>query len=225
VPTWERYGGRGRTSPTPDELRLQAYHALASRITSLYWFNLSLKSLVKFPDLIEPMTRVGREIRMLDDFYLEGDAVHQERLARDGKPDWDLSVIAGPRGALLFALDLAYEPDPQERMFRFGPPRECTFRFRLPPYVDPIAEVFRVDADGAETVEHVAKDGALSIPDRVSRVAVYAAASHPGERDRIAARRQALIAEEEALGFDPGRNPADLEVLRQLLRAKAGESN
>ncbi|MHC4431622.1 MAG: hypothetical protein ACYTBS_07265 [Planctomycetota bacterium] len=30
---WGRYGGRERTSPTPEELRLQAYHALSSRIT------------------------------------------------------------------------------------------------------------------------------------------------------------------------------------------------
>ena len=71
---WCCYGGRGRTSPTPDELRAQAYHALASRITSLYWFNLSLKSLVKFPDLIEPITRVNREIRLMEDLLLEGDA-------------------------------------------------------------------------------------------------------------------------------------------------------
>ena len=49
---WNGYGGRKRGSPTPDELRLQAYHALSSRITSLYWFNLSLRSLVTFPDLI-----------------------------------------------------------------------------------------------------------------------------------------------------------------------------
>ena len=53
---WGLRGGR-RGSPTPDELRSQAYHALAQRITSLYWFNLSLPSLVKFPDLIEPITR------------------------------------------------------------------------------------------------------------------------------------------------------------------------
>jgi len=32
---WDSYGGRKRTSPTADELRAQAYHALASRITSL----------------------------------------------------------------------------------------------------------------------------------------------------------------------------------------------
>jgi hypothetical protein len=201
---WKGYGGRKRGSPTPDELRLQAYHALASRITSLYWFNLSLRSLVTFPDLVEPMTRVGREIRMLEEFYLEGDATSHERLLRDGKPDWDLDVVAGPRGALLFALDLAYTADRQERVFQFGPAREATFRFRVPSYVAPILEVFRVDADGTVSVEHTAGDGRITIRDRVSRVAVYVAATVPGERDRIEARRQALIEAENALGFDPG---------------------
>jgi hypothetical protein len=57
--------GRARRSPTPDELRAQAMHALSTRITSLYWFNLSLKSLLAFPDTWEPITRIGREIRML----------------------------------------------------------------------------------------------------------------------------------------------------------------
>lgn len=51
---WNGYGGRNRGSPTPDELRLQSYHALANRITSLYWFNLSVRSLVAFPDLSSP---------------------------------------------------------------------------------------------------------------------------------------------------------------------------
>lgn len=210
---WEHYGGRQRTSPTPDELRAQAYYALASRITSLYWFNLSLKSLVKFPDLIEPITRVGREIRMLDDYYLEGDAVSHERVLNDGKPDWDLDVVAGPRGALLFALDLAYRPDPNERVFKFGLPRDATFRFRLPAYVNPVVEVFRVDADGTTNVEYVAKDGILVISDRASREAIYVATMRAGERERIEARRKVLLQYEQAFGFDPGGNVADLAVL------------
>lgn len=217
---WEGYGGRKRGSPMPDELRMQAYHALANRITSLYWFNLSVRSLVKFPDLIEPMTRIGREIRMLDDFYLEGDAVSYERVTRDGKPDWDLAVVAGPRGALLFALDLAYEADREERVFRFGPPRDAAFRFSIPAYARQAAEVFRVDADGVADVHPTAGPGSLEIRDRVNRVAVYVVAAKPGERDRIEARRRALIAEETALGFDPGRNPADLAALKELVPAK-----
>jgi hypothetical protein len=215
---WEGYGGRKRGSPTPDELRLQAYHALASRITSLYWFNLSLRSLVTFPDLIEPMTRIGREIRMLEEYYLEGDATSHERVLRDGKPDWDLDVVAGPRGALLFALDLAYTADRDERVFKFGPPRDVTFRFRVPAYVSPVTEVFRVDADGLTQVDSRVDGGIVEIRDRVSRVAVYVVATKPGERARIEARRQALIAAENAIGFDPGRNPADLAVLQEMMR-------
>jgi hypothetical protein len=216
---WDVYGGRKRTSPTPDELRLQAYHALSSRITSLYWFNLSLKSLVRFPDLIEPMTRVGREIRMLDDYYLEGDATIHERTLRDGKPDWDLDVVAGPSGALLFALDLNYQADPVEKVFKFGEPREAAFRFRLPAFVRNPVEVFRVDADGAFAVGHRVENGTLEIRERVSRVAIYVAASQPGERERIEARRKALVAYEEAFGFDAGRTGDDIAVLKALVAA------
>ena len=217
---WNGYGGRKRGSPTPDELRLQACHALSSRITSLYWFNLSLRSLVTFPDLIEPMTRVGREIRMLEEYYLEGDATNHERVLKDGKPDWDLDVVAGPRGAVLFALDLAYSADRDERVFKFGQPREAIFRFRVPAYVSPVAEVLRVDADGITPVDAVVADGILTIRDQASRVAIYVAATAPGERARIEARRQSLIAQENAFGFDPGQNPADLVVLKGLTAAR-----
>lgn len=213
---WRGYGGRERSSPTSDELRLQAYHGLSNRITSLYWFNLSLRSLLAFPDLIEPMTRVGREIRMLEHYYLEGDAVSHERILRDGKPDWDLDVIAGPRGAVLFALDLDYEPDGNERVFKFGSPREASFLFRIPAYLDSIDQVFRVDADGLHDVEATLSEHAITIRDEASRVAIYVASAKPGERARIEARRQALMNAENALDFDPAHKEADLQVLRQL---------
>lgn len=40
------------------------------------------------------------------------------------------------------------------------------------------------------------------------------------ERARIEARRRALIAAENAIGFDPGRNPADLAVLQEMVRKR-----
>jgi len=218
---WNGYGGRKRGSPTPDELRLQAYHALSSRITSLYWFNLSVRSLVTFPDLLEPMARVGREIRMLEPHYLAGDATSHERVLRDGRPDWDLDVVAAPDTALLFALDLAYRPDPGERVFRFDPPRAASFRFPLPAHLRRPLDVFRMDADGITPVDHTVVEGGLSIRDQASRVAVYVASTRPGERDRIEARRRAAIALEEATGFDPGRRSGDLAVLKELLAKTA----
>lgn len=214
---WEVYGGRKRTSPTPDELRVQAYQALAQRITSLYWFNLSLKSLLKFPDLIEPIARVGREIRLLENLYLEGDAYRHARLAKDGKPDWDLAVIAGPRGAICFALDLAYGPDLKEKVFQFGPPREAVLAFPLPAYLASPAEVLRVDADGIRSVEFKSSANTIRLTELCGPVNVFVVSPRPGLADELKARRQSLIDFEDALDFDPGRNREDLEKLRRLV--------
>jgi hypothetical protein len=213
---WSGYGGRKRASPTPDELRLQAYHALASRITSLYWFNLSLKSLVKFPDLIEPITRVGREIRMLDQFYLEGAACQYRRVLKDGKPDWDLASITTPEVALLFAMDLAYEPDATEKVFRFGPPRISQFDFNLPSYLRESKDVFHIDADGIQDVTHRSTPQGVAIDDCISKVGIYVATADPSLRKRLEARRREFIRFEESFGFDPARSDADSEALRSL---------
>jgi hypothetical protein len=51
-------------------------------------------------------------------------------------------------------------------------------------------------------------------------VVVYVVATKPGERTRIEARHQSLVAAENAIGFDPGRNPSDLAVLQEMVRKK-----
>jgi hypothetical protein len=121
---------------------------------------------------------------------------------------------------LLFALDLAYTADREERAFKFGPPRDATFRFRVPAYVNPLAEAFRIDADGLKPVGRTMDRGVVEIRDQASRVAIYVVAATSGERARIEARHQALVAAENAIGFDPGRNPADLAVLQEMVRKK-----
>jgi hypothetical protein len=219
---WGRYGGRARTSPTSDELRLQAYHALSSRITSLYWFNLSLESLVKFRDLIEEMTRVGREIRMLDRFYLEGAAYDYRQVLQAGKPDWGLASVAAPQAALLFALDLAYEPDAAEKVFRFGPPRAAHFDFKLPSYLREPKAVFRIDADGIQDVTHQVTAQGIGIDDRICKVGIYVATRDPAIRAQLEARRRELIQKEQSSRLDPARSDADFEVLRAFLSQKPG---
>jgi hypothetical protein len=213
---WDSYGGRRRTSPTPEELRLQAYHALSSRITSLYWFNLSLKSLVKFPDLIQPITEVGREIRMLEDFYLEGDATHYQRLTREGKPDWDLSVVAGLRGAVLFALDLAYRPDSEAKVFQFSPPREVTLTFPLPAHLRQPAELLCVDANRVEAADFTKLASGIQIASRCGAVNVWVVSPHAGMAAQLEALRMRLLGFEESFAFNPASQAADLEQLRQL---------
>jgi hypothetical protein len=210
---WGMYGWRMRTSPTPDELRLQAYHALSSRITSLYWFNLSLKSLVKFRDTLDELRMVGREMRMLEDFYLEGDAYRWEQLQRDEKLDWELASVAAPQGAALFALDLDYSPHREDRIFVFGPPREASFTFALPAWLREPAEVFRIDASGVYDVDFTLTGQGVTITDTTHKVAIYIAAAKPGLRDALETRRLELIAYEEAFGFDPANNDDDFNAL------------
>ncbi len=212
---WGRYGGRSRTSPTDEELRAQAYHALAHRITSLYWFNLSLKSLVKFPDLIEPITRVNREIRLMDQLLLEGDAFEYRRLTRDGRPDWDLASVAGPRGALLFALDLDYTADSDEKLFRFRK-RDARFIFALPTWIDSPTEIFRLDADGTHDVETLVTDDGIMVRDSVYVAGIYVVSAASGLRAELDRELTDLREKEQSLAFDPAQVDTDLAVLKSL---------
>ncbi len=214
---WRGYDGRQRSSPTVEELRAQAYHGLSSRITSLYWFNLSLRSLLKFRDTLPELQRIGREIRLLDDYYLEGCAHSYRRVLSDSTPSADLAVIAAPRGALLFFLDLEYEPDPEEKVFRFPEHRKLTLEFRLPSYLRDPKDVFRVDAEGTHDVEHEVSGSQVRVTDRVSNVGIWVAAPNRGERERLKRRLGQLLEYERSFDFDPGRIDGDFEKLRGLL--------
>jgi hypothetical protein len=197
---------------------LQAYHALSSRITSLYWFNLSLPSLVKYRDTLDPLTKIGREIRLLDEFYLTGNAYDHARLLRDGKPDWDLASIACPRATLLFALDLAYSPSQEQRVFEFAAPRPVDFEFRLPDWCRNATEVFRVDADGCYDVSFEHRGESIKVTDALSRVGIYVVSAEPGLRAELSTRREVLIAYEQAFGFDPAGNDADFQQLVEFAK-------
>jgi len=213
---WGPMWGRKRASPTPDELRLQAYHALANRITSLYWFNLSLPSLIKYRDTLNELTRVGREIRMLEQYFLEGDAYQHRRMVRDGQPDWDLASIAGPRGAVLFALDLAYAPGSTTHVFEFRPPRAAKFGFSLPAWCQSPAEVFRVDADGTHDVAYKNVAGGIELSDTVNKVAIYVVSPQSGQRAALEVLNEELNHEEQQVGFDPAHNDDDFKELQEL---------
>jgi hypothetical protein len=216
----EVYDGRKRTSPTPDEIRLQAYHALASRITSLYWFNLSLRALTQFRDTMDEITRIGREIKMLEDFYLEGDAYRYQQTRREGKLDWDLASIVSPRGAVLFALDLDYAPDRSAKVFEFKRPRDARFFFDLPAYLRRPADVFRVDANGVHDVKFTVWESGVEIVDKQNKVAIYLAAQDRELRAQIEGKRQALISHEQSFNFDPAVKSKDFEALKAGLVQK-----
>ncbi|MFM8250622.1 MAG: hypothetical protein ACKOBW_03380 [Planctomycetota bacterium] len=185
---------RRRRSPTPAELRAQAQHALSTRITSLYWFNLSLKSLQQFPDTWDPIMRIGREIKMLAPYYLAGAADHFERTRTDQhRLDWDFATIVAPDCAVLFANDLAYIPDPNDNTFRFGEPREFTHLYPLPHWLREPVEVFRVDADGIHEVTWNTTATGVELKHRATADAIFVAAKNKTVRAAIETRRQQAL--------------------------------
>ncbi len=173
--------------------------------------------MVKFRDLIEPITRVDREIRLMDQLLLEGDAFQYRRLSRDGRPDWDLASVAGARGMLLFALDLDYTPDTNEKVFRFRT-RETDVAFELPAWISSPAEVFRLDADGTHDVKHAVTAGSLKIQDPISVAGIYVAAADSGLRAQMERELAELLEIERRISFDPATNDTDFETLQALLR-------
>jgi hypothetical protein len=214
---WSGRDGRDRESPTPSEIRSQAYHALASRITSLYWFNLSLASIVKFPDALEELNRIGREMRLLDRFYLEGDAAWHGTTPEGDRPGWELSTIVTSDSALLFALDLDYTADMDAKEFVFGAPREATFSFPTPSYLRDAVDVFRVDADGMHDVSHSVTDDGVHVTDKASIAAVYVATNRAGLRADLRDRLSQLLQTEADLDWNPAVRSEDMDELRALL--------
>ncbi len=205
-----------RGSPTPDELRSQAWHGLGNGIASLYWFNLSVKSLVKFPDLIDPIARVGREIQLLRPMLEEGTSYRYKRAMAGTQPDWDQTSLVTRDAALLVVHDLEYSIDERTRTFRFAP-RLGTLSWDLPNWLSDASICFRIDSDGTHDVVHEFQQGAVQIQDTVQVVGIYIVTNNPGVRAALDAHNQHLKQEEISLGFDPVHRADDAKALRSMV--------
>ena len=125
-----------------------------------------------FPDLIEPITRVNREIRMVDEILLTGDAFEHRRIEKDGIPDWEINSVVAPNAALLIIHDVGYRPNPTDNTFRFQR-RKAALPFNLPTWLSTAGSVFALDADGVHDVDHSIVDGKVTIQDDVHVVGIY----------------------------------------------------
>jgi len=171
---------------------------------------------LKFRDLIEPITRVNREIRLMEDLLLEGDAFEYRRELDEGQLSWDLASVIGPSGGLLFAHDLAYVPGLDEKVFKFRP-RDGVFIFKLPAYLRKPTQVFRLDADGLHDVTFTVEGNRIIIHDRVMVAGIYVVSQDDNLRTALEARHASLIAFEKSFGFDPALSDSDFEALKQIL--------
>lgn len=207
-----------RASPTPDELRSQAWHGLGNGIASLYWFNLSVKSLVKYPDLIEPIAQIGREVQLLRPILEEGSSYRYTRSfdGAAGNGNWDQSMLVARRAALLVVNDLGYTIDPRSRTFSFTR-REGEWNWQLPPWLANATHCFRVDASGAHDVEHSIQNRTVRVHDAIQVAGIYIVTNDPEMRAELQANAIQWKQAEEALGFDPVHRPEDAKALRAMV--------
>jgi len=225
IALWSQHiheGGEGelyrkRKVPTPDEILLQAYQGLANGVMGLYWYSLQSWSVLKYRDVLDITTRIGREMRLLDKFYLTGDAYKHERITCDGNPNLDLNSIITPDSALLFMLDLDYEPDRKAQVFRFKGVRNIDVSFQLPSYLKGIKDLFRVSADCIYDVEWESTSDGVKIKDQLDKVGIYVATKDADMRQKLTKRLGDLIALEKSIGFDPANNDNDFAVLMRDL--------
>ncbi|MFM9064029.1 MAG: hypothetical protein ACKOOI_13500 [Pirellula sp.] len=208
-----------RGSPTADELRSQAWHGLGNGIMSLYWFNLSMKSLAKFPDLLDPIRRVGREIQLLRPILESATAYQYERIIEESKPSWDLSSLVSQDSAILVANDLAYGIDEKTRTFQFSN-RMASLSFELPvwlasPQSQTSLDCFEIDADGQKPIGYKLSGQQIIIEAKELKVVgVYVVTRDKSLRQQLTDHSQRLDEREKSLGFDPIGNPEDRKRLQ-----------
>ena len=135
----------------------------------------------------------------------------------DGRPDWDASVIASPKGAVLFALDVNYKPDTTEKVFKFGPPRNAAITFPLPAYLRNPARVLCVDAGEIKSIPFELTSKGIRIKAKFGDVNVFVATHNIDAQKKLEERRKKLLVFENSFGFDPARNSADLKQLKAIL--------
>jgi len=218
---WKDQFTRTRKSPTADEIYVQAYEALANGVMSLYWYSLQSDSVITYRDTLQTTARIGREIRMLQDLYLRADAYHHERLTNGGRPDWDLNVLAAPDAAILFAIDLAYRPDREKRVFVWEGPRSAELSFPIPSYVGNAGGLFRVDADGTHDVAWEITGDKVLLRTTVDRGSIFVMAKDAALRGEIDRRCTEIKSKEAAVAFDPISLDSDFALLQKALGNEA----
>jgi hypothetical protein len=215
---WGGFLSPRRGSPTADELRSQAWHGLGNGIASLYWFNLSIKSLCKFPDLAQPIQRINREIVLLRPFLEEALAFHYGRINEFQKPDIDLSSLVTSDTLLLVANDLQYKIDPKQNTFQFQE-RRVLLQTRLPEWFSQSMDCFRIDADGPQSVSFEIHENQITIQDSIHVVGMYVVTMDKALQKDLQQRLQTIQSQEKAMDLETSSSLiSDIESLKQLLK-------
>lgn len=191
-------GGRTRLDPTPGEMAMQAWQAVANGAQSLYWYSLESYSVLRSPDLLVPTMEIGRQIRVLQPWLETGDAIWRRRSG-----EFDLNVMAAPDAAVLFALHLGYRPDGGSKTFVWDAPGAFAAEFELPFTLRGEGlSVLRLTPQRVEPVSATPTARGVRIAGQADPVAIYIASKENGLIAKAKALLEAAKARETAEAFD-----------------------
>lgn len=121
-------------------------------------------------------------------------------------------MVAAPDAAILFVINLDYQPSP-EKTFAWKQPRRMEDKFELPEWLREAVDCFAVSADGIAPARWEKAPGGVKVSATVDKVAVWVVTTNPKLRAALSERHRHLLAEEAAIGFDPVRNDDDFARL------------
>jgi hypothetical protein len=154
------------------------------------------------------MQRIGREIKLLERFYLTGTQWDYRRIMDGKNPQWDLSTLVSPEGIVMFALDLDYRADHKTKTFIYRNERKASFDFKVAEWVKSDWKLLKIGAEKIEEKEFQlnSKTHEITFSDVVSQDGIYLLLPNLSARDSIVKRFTDLLQQERDMEFKPSRN-------------------
>ncbi len=214
---WGTRARKNAGNPNNLEMRIQAYEAIANGATSLYWFNMGGKTVVKNRGSLAEIQRVNREIMVVAELLSKTTpSWWQNRFM-----DIDLNVLVGPDFAALFAIDLRYEVS-KSNQFESTGKRSETMTFKIPAYLQKSNAVVKVTHEGISDVKVKIVEGNAEITDTFETNGMYILYHSETQdlKELLTKRFNQILATEASYQFDPINNDADFRLLSDEVNAE-----
>lgn len=189
------------------EKRIQAFQTIANGATSLYWFNITAKSLLLHRDTGEVMKLVNREVATIDAFLPKTVPYYYNH-----RDNFDFNANIGDNFALLYITDLNYRKGNLEYLYCGA--RNADASFLLPAYLSGVTTLYKVTYAGVKKIDNWQfSDSIVSFRDTIDETAIYFITSDASQTDYLMTRYEALIARENEQNFDIFNKDADYRTM------------
>jgi hypothetical protein len=194
-------------APNSYEKRIQAFQTLANGATSLYWFNITAKSLLLHRDTGEVIKLVNREIATIDRFLPKTVPFYYHN-----SDEFDFNTNIGDNFALLYITDLNYNKNLMEYVYCGA--RNADASFRLPAYLSDVTTLYKIGYDGVKKIDDwQLRNNTLTFRDTIDETAIYFITSDSSQADYLIARYDALLTKETEQNFDIYNSDSDYRAM------------